>query len=125
MDFMGRVGSGVLRDRGVGHYVVRLLGRLRITQTMDGRGNDPDGAQHRDVPDAAGRRGDDSLPNRNGGRKSLVGSRFEPPEVLGLIAMLGLFAYAFRFEMDATIAGMLSGLFGVLIGRSTKGNGKK
>jgi hypothetical protein len=43
-----------------------------------------------------------------------------PADILGGIAMVGLLVYALIYGMDATISSMLTGLFGVLLGRSMK-----
>ena len=54
----------------------------------------------------------------------MAATHFEAPDILGMVALIGMLTYALLNGMDATIAGMLSGLFGVLLGRSTKRNGK-
>lgn len=113
---VGLLGYLLLRS-----HALRLLG-WRCGMANVG-GGDADGVEHGGVHRSAGNRGND--PGANCGEpRTSVGARFEALDILGGIALIGLLGYAFINGMDATISNMLSGLFGVLFGRSTKKNGK-
>ena len=41
-------------------------------------------------------------------------------DILGAIALIGMLAYALIYGMDSTTSAMLTGLFGVLLGRNMR-----
>lgn len=104
---------------------LRLLGWYQKLAKLDGGGDGEHGGQHGDSSAGAGGRRDDCLDGNPQDRPARFSVQLDPPDILGGIALIGLLAYALLRGMDATIAGMLTGLFGVLLGRSTKSNGKK
>jgi len=123
---MGNVGGVATRVFGIlvrRRDAVRILGWRCNFAAVDRGGHDADGPQHGDGDPGAGNRYHD-YGDRDPEHQSKRVS-FEAPDVLGGIALIGLLTYALLRGMDATIAGMLTGLFGVLLGRSTKSNGKK
>lgn len=121
MVYLGGVVVGVLGLLLRRSHSLRLLDwRCRMANVVEGNA---DGPEHGGVRRSAGNRGNDPGANCGEPRTSL-GARFEALDILGAIALIGLLGYAFINGMDATISNMLSGLFGVLFGRSTKKNGK-
>lgn len=121
MDSVGNVVSS-LYDHAAGLYhALRLHGWNRYIAILARAGDDGNGLEHGDVPDVPQHRRHGHLSRTP---PSDSQDEWTPPYILGGIALLGLFVYAFKFGMDAVIAGMLSGLLGVLVGRSTKGRGE-
>ena len=104
-------------------YALRLSYRPGMVATMDGTGHDSDGPKYGGVHYDSQLRTD----VRFHGDEPSLGRKewFSPTDVLGLISLVGLFTYALIRGMDTTTAAMLSGLFGVLLGRTTKSNGSK
>ena len=122
---VGALGGMVTWILGVGlrfRDAVWLLGWRTNFATVDRRGNDTDGSEHGSEPVGAGDRGNDSGPS-GGHRRSLL-SRIETPDALLGLSIVGLIVYSAIWKMDATTAVMLTSLFGVVVGRATKRNGK-
>lgn len=105
-------------------HALRLLGWCQRMDKLESEGDYPDGPKHSHGDSGAGCRTDDRGNGDSENRPKRIPVSFEPPEILGGIALIGLLAYALIRGMDATVAGMLTGLFGVLLGRSTRKNGK-
>lgn len=116
-----RLVIGIFGDLRRWYDDLRLLVGERRIETLDRGGDGGDGPEHGGLRGNAGDRSDDGLSGRHEKREWNV--RIEPTDILGGIALIGLLTYALLKGMDATIAGMLTGLFGVLLGRRTKGNG--
>jgi hypothetical protein len=129
---MRRLAVWVPRRLFFGHGSLRLHDWQRGVNALDGNvQNDHHGGGDGDVPPVAGGDGDDYDPHPDPQRQTFwqrvmppehatFWQRIKPPEpadVLGAIALIGLMAYALHRGMDATIATMLTGLFGMLIGR--------
>lgn len=114
-----RLGVGVFGGQLCICHPLRLLGWCHRMAAVGPEAHDADGLEHRNVDPRVKHSRDDY---------GVVGPqkdrRFEPPDVLGLIALMGLLIYALIRGMDATIAGMLTGLFGVLLGRVARKNEK-
>lgn len=124
MVHLGSVAAGLFGVELRGRDDLRLLGWHHRMATMGAGGVHSNGPKHRGGDPGAGGSGhaDGDGDPENRARRFFI--HIEPPEALGAIALIGLLAYALLRGMDPTIAGMLTGLFGVLLGRSTKKNGK-
>lgn len=97
-----------------------LLGWVRGLATVDGTGDNADGAEHGNLHPPAGSGGHAHVPDDRPGLRTTM--RIEAVDVLGGIALVGLLLYALLYKMDATLAAMLIGLFGLVLGRKTKRN---
>ena len=103
---------------------LRIPYRARMVAAMDGNGNNTDGSQHGGLPVPARSRNNGGLPRYappNVSKRAWI----EPVDILGGIALIGLFIYAWKYGMNRTMENMLIGLFGMLFGRSTKSNEMK
>lgn len=104
---------------------MRVLEWCRAFAKVDHGGNNANGAEHSSLRNASRDCGDDSGELPDPPYRRSFADKIEPGDILGGVALCGLILYALLRGMDATIAAMLTGLFGVILGRSSKyKNGK-
>ena len=124
MDLGNSLGLGLFGNVPGRFRNLWLLGGHRLLAALGSGRDDQDGPTDSYRPPVPRSRGDDPGANGGAGSEGKAALPWDAKDVLGGIGMIGLLAYALIYGMDATISSMLTGLFGVLVGRSTK-NGTK
>ena len=115
---LGGVVGGISRIGAIGRGIARLPVWHRFAAYRNRAGQDSDGIRHGGKPPAAGGGNHDDLPN------APRQTQWTPPYVIGGVAMVLLFAYAFKYGMNDRVSDLVSGVVGVLIGmRIGKRNG--
>ena len=111
----------VFSVRSVGHSFARILGGERFCARWNRAGENSDSVRHGGESASTGGGNHDYLPNAS------RPSQWTPPYVIGGVAMVLLFGYAFKNGMDDRVSDLVSGVVGLLVGMRigrASGNGK-
>lgn len=116
---VGCVLRGVPRVYSIARNAYGLLFGQRILVRANRAGENRDGVRDGGLPANSGGGHHDDLPN------APYSSQWTPPYVIGGVAMVFLFVYAFKNGLDNRLSDLVSGIVGVLIGMRIGKNGAK